>query len=219
MSTPLIHRRRLMMSAGGGVEYIEYVQPPNRAESARVNLCRGITNYEIRINLDWNSSNSGTDGIYLNDGGSHRHDIPIPDRNDPSIITYDTYYSLCYVQYGGATYLRRYYCDEDIYPVSKYGHIVLRTGTARVEDNQTIVLGNNYLHGKRAETEEHVCFVRETQADFTINELYFYISSREFHIRKIEVYDNGTLIETFLPAKIDNEVGLYSKVQKKLYVL
>ena len=89
------------------------------------------------------------------------------------------------------------------------------TGLWSDVDNQTFVIGNNYR--TRYDTYEYYT----TQQGLSISEVWFYASGSDAHTwcKKIEVYENRVLVETFLPATNGLVTGFYSDVQKVIYPL
>lgn len=185
MSTPLLHRRRMMMAAG--VEptpiFIEKIMIA-AGTSARIPLCRTIGDtFELRYII----------------GGDQRN------------IINQFCHSEGFIDLSSFNYVRKVKLkDFETTSQDRFG-----TGLWTDVDNQTLVLGNNYR------TRYDVFEYYTTQQDLAISELWFYASGVVAHTwcKRIEVYEGGVLVETFLPAQIGYKVGLYSDVQKKLYVL
>lgn len=184
MSTPLLHRRRLMMAAGGGVEYIEKVWL-NYGDSAHIQLCKTLGDgFELRYII----------------GGNQRN------------VTNQFCHSEGFLQTSSFNYVQKVKLkDFETQSQDRNG-----TNLWSDQDNQLLTIGNNYRTKWGTQLEYYT-----TQSGLAISEIWFYSSQYVSHswVKKVEVYEDNVLIETFLPAQIGDNVGLYSDVQKKLYVL
>ena len=211
MSTPLLNRRRLMMqiAGGGGIEYLEYVELVRHTESLHVQFARSITNFELRFNMDTDDTQAQLSSLFVNDGQDHTR-----------VVAGTTYTTIGFLLLNAVNQLRELVLANDSAPKNQY-EFVRNLYWLRKGDNQWMYWKNNAVETYRSDMSYNTNqnYYGTTQSGFAINEFWIYWASTLGRIRRVEVYDGSTLVETFLPARVNGSDGLYSDIQRVFYPL
>lgn len=220
-----------MMQHGENVEYLEYID--QFSPDYHVKLAHMLSeNFELRFTWDLRDRSSQFHYLFISD--SQPHEPQTLNGNIPAVEAVGIF------RHYQFTYFRGYRLHESK-PVD-YSQSLRLGESANAQRGETWEMRwvNNHITGVypaswgvNPQTQPSWGGqYTDVQSGFNINEFWFAAqsgnrytamvsSSNDYfmRLRKVEVYDNNALIETFLPARVNGMIGLYSDTQKILYPL
>ena len=181
------------MAAGGEVVFLESLPMPNiMGETAHVQFANPLGDtFEIKYYFDTTNSNANN-RFYITGGFINIVGTYFPQTGD------------------------RYMLNNTVFSTTQRNAGIPKNAT-----NLWLRWYNNYVE-TNSQQYQHIANAT-VQSGMSISEMWFDMGSGNQNpgvlMKKIEVYEDNVLIETFLPAQKGSKVGLYSDVQEKIYVL